>query len=930
MSDIINEIKTDVISSSSSSIIVDNNNNDNDNNNNDNEMTDEEKEALLFKQIMTLDLNSLLDSVTLLKESFQQYDDDDDKLPGWASGVSSRLDVLEQAKKFNIGADRIRQTGKKNDSYEDKLLKVVIAKSREVLGLAQTNLNVRVAAVTNELDRLHKLTEIRPTAADLQKLVKEIHSLEKENSQRMKDMQKTFRAQIQGRISAEMKQLVQSLEHNEKENDSQVDILKSKVSDFFDNLSRTRLGMGNEFKEKNDAYAAVYKSQDDNVNEFNETKEIHDKYFKEIHDIREGIKSDMTKDGAELEQFKIDDENTRKEQYDYLNKLKCQINILLEKCDSMHNQMENDLNSTNQAVNSLKEQYDLVLKEINVVNSDFIRQYDKWKQDQDNVHEFVLLSRKLNIQTKLKNHSEQMIRDREHSVETEEMIDTINTKIQKLLKTYKEIRLEYKKLPDQLAEEDKRCQTICESQESFESTLYGLQKTLNDANANLDEMLELRDDIHKMSARIKVAERNMETYEATLIDLVEKSEKRSDNLKAASLSIESGMDNLELTLEKLEESMLADLINKHEHYEIVFKNIRDNLALITEDKSVEGALSIAGSSIDGSGVNQTEVFSNLSDHDKRQLINQCCFEMASLCMYYEEVSVRDNFVRDMTTDMCKKMTNNAQMITQFFAHTADAEVVKRSLRGQPNETHYEENAVEDLRKSKVNSFVEEIRMSVTTSSKAPGTIRLQARDRFFTQLNKALDLCMSKHAQVIVVGLSRFGRIKIPTSTGPDITSLNKIKSTKVKPFIKGLSHLTPNESIEVHESIEDMIKAKQKAIAPSVTSTLDGFEGSENSIVFDEDLIINDDISQGGSGEMLGNINDMMNVSPKQHKTRIQRQFNELRGVPIASRSLEFQNMTPTLSKNNDSVVTPYVLRGGFKMTINKNVSINSKTTRF
>jgi hypothetical protein len=126
------------------------------------------------------------------------------------------------------------------------------------------------------------------------------------------------------------------------------------------------------------------------------------------------------------------------------------------------------------------------------------------------------------------------------------------------------------------------------------------------------------------------------------------------------------------------------------------------------------------------------------------------------------------------------------------------------------------------------------------------------------------------------------------------------------------------------------MIKAKQKAIAPSVTSTLDGFEGSENSIVFDEDLIINDDISQGGSGEMLGNINDMMNVSPKQHKTRIQRQFNELRGVPIASRSLEFQNMPHAVSKNNDAVVTPYVLRAGFKMSINKNGSGNSKTTRF
>lgn len=926
MSDTINDIKTDVISSSSSTVI--------DNNsiiNNNNEMTDEEKEALLFKQIMTLDLNSLLESVSLLKESFQQYDDDDDKLPGWASGVSSRIDVLEQGKKFNLGADRIRQTGKKSESYEDKLLKVVIAKSREVLGLAQTNLNVRVAAVTNELDRLHKLTEIRPTAADLQKLVKEIHSLEKENVQRMKDMQKTFRAQIQGRISAEMKQLVQSLEHNEKENDSQVDILKSKVSDFFDNLSRTRLGMGNEFKEKNDAYAAVYKSHDDNVNEFNETKETHDRDFKETHDIREGLRSDMAKDAAQLEQFKIDDENTIKERYNYLNKLKSQIDILLEKCGTIHDQMETELNSTNQAVNSFKELYDTVLKEINVVNADFIRQYDKWKQDQENVHEFVMLSRKLNLMTKLKTHGEQMIRDKEHSVETEEHVDSINTKIQKLLKTFKEIRLEYKKLPDQLAKEEKRCETICETQQSFESTLFGLQKTLNETNANLDEMLELRDDIHKMNARIKLAERNMESYEQALQDLVEKSEKRSDNLKAASLSIESGMDNLELNLEKLEESMLADLNIKHEHYEIVFKNIRDNLALITEDKTTGGGFSIAGSSVDGSGINQADAFANLSDHDKQQLVSQVCLELASLCMYYEEISVRDNFVRDMTSDMCRKMTNNAQMITQFFAHTADAEVVKRSLRGQPNETHYEENAVEDLRRSKVNSFVDEIRMSVDSNSKAPGTIRLQARDRFFTQLTKALDLCMSKHAQVIIVGLSRFGRIKIPTSTGPDITSLNKIKAIRVKPFIKGLAHLTPNESLEVEESIEDMIRAKQKALVGSVTSSLDGFESSENTIVFNEDhLPMNDDISQGGNGEMLGNINDMMNLSPKPHKTRIQRQFNELRGVPIASRSLEFQNMKHAVSKNNDAVVTPYVLRAGFKMSINKNGSGNSKATRF
>jgi hypothetical protein len=691
------ELKTEDISSSLSNIA----NDDNDGLKQPKELTDEEKQELLFKQIMTLDLNALLDNINSLKESLQEYDDDDDKLPGWASGVSSRIDVLEQSKKFNLGADRIRQTGKKNDSYEDKLLKVVISKSREILGLAQTNLNVRVAAVENELDRLHKLTEIRPTAADLQKLVKEINTLEKENSQRMKDMQKSFRGQIQTRISAEMKQLIQSLDNNEKENESQIDILKSKVSDFFDNLSRTRLGMGNEFKLKQESYAAVHKSHDDNLNEFGECKQIHDDYFQETHNIREGIKSDMNQDAADLVQYKQDDDQTRKNQYEYLDKLKAQIGILLEKCGNLHDEMESDLNSTNESINSLKTLYDAVLKEINVVNAGFIVQYDKWKNDQDSVNDFVVLSRKLNILTKLKTHGEQIIRDREHSLETEEKVDTINTKIQKLLKTFKEIRLEYKKLPEQLAAEVKRCEDIVERQHSFESILYGLQKMLKDTNTNLDEMLELRDDIHKMTARIQVAERNMEIYEETIKNLIDQGEKRNESLKAAALSIEAGMDTMELNLEKLEESMLADLVRKHEHYEIVFKNIRDNLALINEDKSIEGSISIAGSSVDGSGVGQLQAFSNLSDHDKQQLTSQGCFEMASLCMYYEEMSVRANFVRDLTPDMCQKVTNNAHMITQFFAHTCDAEVVKRSVRGLVNETHYEENAVEDLRKDKI-------------------------------------------------------------------------------------------------------------------------------------------------------------------------------------------------------------------------------------
>ena len=142
----------------------------------------------------------------------------------------------------------------------------------------------------------------------------------------------------------------------------------------------------------------------------------------------------------------------------------------------------------------------------------------------------------------------------------------------------------------------------------------------------------------------------------------------------------------------------------------------------------------------------------------------------------------------------------------------------------------------------------------------------------------------------------------------------------KVKPFIKGLAHLDKKDTYEVQESIEEMIKAKQKYQTVGIessTSSLDGFESQEGSIIANDD-VINDDLSvnpQNLESSMLGNLNDMMNSSPKPHKTRIQRQFNELRGIPIASRSLEFQSNTSSKAKSETDIVTPYVLRAGFKM---------------
>jgi len=169
----------------------------------------------------------------------------------------------------------------------------------------------------------------------------------------------------------------------------------------------------------------------------------------------------------------------------------------------------------------------------------------------------------------------------------------------------------------------------------------------------------------------------------------------------------------------------------------------------------------------------------LSSEDQRAVNQHHAQLMATLCESYEDIAVRKTNVPALPSTMCEQITSSAQVMTAFISTYTDSELVQKAIRNlayDAGELPAEEFNATERREAKIEEFVAETLSLVSQSHPQTGLIRLDAREKFTKQLKKALMLCMSKHDQVLLLGNSRLGRIKIPSCIACDRPLLDKVR----------------------------------------------------------------------------------------------------------------------------------------------------------
>lgn len=182
----------------------------------------------------------------------------------------------------------------------------------------------------------------------------------------------------------------------------------------------------------------------------------------------------------------------------------------------------------------------------------------------------------------------------------------------------------------------------------------------------------------------------------------------------------------------------------------------------------------AGGGGDENGGKHAEVFKQSADF------------IADLCINFEEIAVRKSYVNDIPSAMCENIATTAQQMAQYIAHTTDCDAVQMALRNDPGAVEYDDTLVGDLRQKRMEEFIEGVFTTVHMNHSKPGAVRGDARKAFMQSLRKAMDLCMSKHDQVLVVSNSRFGRVKVPSCIACDRPLVDKVRQDRTKPADSG------------------------------------------------------------------------------------------------------------------------------------------------
>ena len=200
-------------------------------------------------QIINIDANALLRTLKELEARLsEQYRQD--LIPVWASSIFPRLEILESmVSRGQITHEDYKQHGKKVNledlAGEERIYERVRSEIESQAGATRLTIESKVSSLSLELDRIHKLLQIRPTTSELQKVMLAVHENELKIQRVVADMSSSVKTIAQEKITEGMSSILENLRQTESINEQGVKNLMRKVDSFANDVSNLKLGVEN-------------------------------------------------------------------------------------------------------------------------------------------------------------------------------------------------------------------------------------------------------------------------------------------------------------------------------------------------------------------------------------------------------------------------------------------------------------------------------------------------------------------------------------------------------------------------------------------------------------------------------------------------------------------------------------------------------------
>ena len=243
------------------------------------EVSDPES-AERFESIMRVDAAALLRTIKDIEYKLSEHQRQD-KMPAWAVSLETRLARIEhvtlppspQSKSRPIiephdeeeAAPQAEAEGKVPTAWstpggvaagakidmrslqdmvlEDRVVGKVRGEIDSKVHAAELSFDAKLSAFTLEMDRVHKLLQIRPTTSEMQQVVVSVHEIEKEVRNSLGDIKEDVLATVRGRVSEEMVTIMTQLNSTRENSASSMQLINSAVDQHAAEMSDIRQGV---------------------------------------------------------------------------------------------------------------------------------------------------------------------------------------------------------------------------------------------------------------------------------------------------------------------------------------------------------------------------------------------------------------------------------------------------------------------------------------------------------------------------------------------------------------------------------------------------------------------------------------------------------------------------------------------------------------
>ncbi|RYY83113.1 hypothetical protein EON63_11960 [archaeon] len=213
-----------------------------------NEETTQER----IDQLMRVDTAALINIIRDMEHKLTEYQRQD-KIPLWAQALETRLEQLEKLRQADLMSSNSASNQNAGSSVpvtgisEDRLLARVRGEIEAAISGLHLQLDTKVSSAGLEMERLHKLLQIRPTNSDLQQVVLNIRTIESKNLEKIDEMTESVMQSLQKRLSEEMVGLLDELKNGSSKSDEHQKLIRTQMQSYNQEIAKVRSEMTIQF-----------------------------------------------------------------------------------------------------------------------------------------------------------------------------------------------------------------------------------------------------------------------------------------------------------------------------------------------------------------------------------------------------------------------------------------------------------------------------------------------------------------------------------------------------------------------------------------------------------------------------------------------------------------------------------------------------------